>query len=104
MDPTLRESILNAVYDLNNWSQKLILIGNRSSTNHNTLDRDQDLDISCAVGDEAVTPPSVDSLVSNYWVITGKYWRILRFLVFLLRYGLYRGKDGIIVCRLENSG
>lgn len=43
-------------------------------------------------------------LVSNYRVITGKYRRILRFLVFLLRYGLYRGKDGIIVRRLENSG
>ena len=44
------------------------------------------------------------SLVSNYRVITGKYRRILRFLVFLLRYGLYRGKDGIIVRHLENSG
>ena len=43
-------------------------------------------------------------LVSNYRVITGKYWRILRFLVFLLRYGLYRGNDGIIVRRRENSG
>jgi len=44
------------------------------------------------------------SLVSNYRVITGKYRRILRFLVFLLRYSLYHGKDGIIVRRLENSG
>ena len=43
-------------------------------------------------------------LVSNYGVITGKYRRILWFLVFLLRYGLYRGKDGITVRRLENSG
>ena len=46
----------------------------------------------------------VKILVSNYRVITGKYRRILRFLVFLLRYGLYRGKDGITVRRLENSG
>ena len=45
-----------------------------------------------------------ESLVSNYRVITGKYRRILRFLVFLLRYGLYRGKDSIIVRHLENSG
>ena len=44
------------------------------------------------------------SLVSNYWVITGKYRRILRFLVFLLRYGLYRGKDGIIVPVLRTLG
>ena len=43
-------------------------------------------------------------LVSNYRVITGKYRSILWFLVFLLRYGLYRGKDGIIVRPLENSG
>jgi len=42
--------------------------------------------------------------VSNYRVITGKYRRILRFLVFLLQYGLYCGKDGIIVRRLVNSG
>ena len=47
---------------------------------------------------------SNQALVSNYRVITGKYRRILRFLVFLIRYGLYRGKDGIIVLRLENSG
>jgi len=42
--------------------------------------------------------------VSNNRVITGKYRRILQFLVFLLWYSLYRGKDGIIVRRLENSG
>ena len=52
----------------------------------------------------AVMMLNVPILASNYRVITGKYRRILRFLVFLLRYGLYRGNDGIIVRRRENSG
>ena len=50
------------------------------------------------------TSDTTKSLVSNYRVITGKYQRILRFLVFLHWYGLYHGKGGITVRRLENSG
>jgi len=83
MDPKLREPLLNAVQNLNNWSQKLILIGKRSSINYYSLHKDKDLDLSCpcAVRDEAVTPPSVDVESQPERYPSGSMYRFNKYLV-----------------------
>ena len=62
MESRLRDSIINAVQDLNTWSQKIVLSGTNGTFNDESLQSDNGLDISCAVGANAVTPPSVDAI------------------------------------------
>ena len=69
------------------------LMSNRCSPNSRQFQRSSGRLCTIEYDDEkelAETHPDLlptEGLVSNYRVITGKYRRILRFLVFLLRYG-----------------